>query len=84
MKLLCIIIISCTYSLFCYPQGHINISLIDYIAEKIVNNPQILEECRTSSFFSVVSGMANAGYKPMGWNCIQEALIKNKTLIRKV
>ncbi|XP_021930969.1 uncharacterized protein LOC110835248 isoform X3 [Zootermopsis nevadensis] len=63
--------------------GHINISLIDYIAEKIVNNPQILEECRTSSFFSVVSGMANAGYKPMGWNCIQEALMKNKTLIRK-
>jgi hypothetical protein len=28
--------------------------------------------------------MANAGYKPVGWNCIQEALMRNKTLIRKV
>jgi hypothetical protein len=80
----CITRIYSSYSLFCFPQGHINISLIDYIAEKIVNNPQILEECRASSFLSLVSGMANAGYKPVGWNCIQEALMRNKTLIKKV
>lgn len=80
--LLCYIYIH--YSLFYFPQGHINISLIDYIAEKIVNSPHILEDCKASSFLSVVSGMANAGYKPRGWNCIQEALLRNTTLIRKV
>jgi len=68
----------------CFPQGHVNLSLIDYIGEKIVNNPQILEECRPSSFLSLVSGMANAEYKPAGWDCIQEALMRNTTLIRKV
>lgn len=63
--------------------GHVNISLIDYVGEKIVNNPDILKECKVSSFLSVVSGMANAEYKPMGWSCIQEALMSNTTLIGK-
>lgn len=58
--------------------------LIDYIGEKIVNKPDILRECKVSSFLSVVSGMANAEYKPLGWSCIQEAFMSNTTLIRKV
>jgi hypothetical protein len=32
----------------------------------------------------VVSGMAAAEYKPIGWNCIQEALMRNTAFIRKV
>jgi len=72
------------YIVFCFPQGHINISLIDYIGEKIVNKPDTLKECKVSSFLSVVSGMANVEYKPVGWPCIQEAFMSNTTLIRKV
>jgi hypothetical protein len=72
------------YTVLCFSQGHINISLIDYIGEKIVNNPNILKECKVSSFLSVVSGMANAEYKPVGWSCIQEALMSNTALVRKV
>jgi hypothetical protein len=74
----------CVYTVLCFPQGHVNISLIDYIGEKIVNNPDVLKECKVASFLSVVSGMANAEYKPIGWSCIQEALMTNTTLIRKV
>jgi len=72
------------YIVFCFPQGHVNISLIDYIGERIVNKPDTLRECKVSSFLSVVSGMANAEYKPVGWSCIQEAFMSNTTLIRKV
>lgn len=72
------------YIVFCFPQGHVNISLIDYIGEEIVNKPDTLRECKVSSFLSVVSGMANAEYKPVGWSCIQEAFMSNTTLIRKV
>jgi hypothetical protein len=74
----------CVYILFCFPQGHVNISLIDYIGEKIVNKPDTLKECKVSSLLSVVSGMANADYQPVGWSCIQEAFMSNTTLIRKV
>lgn len=74
----------CVYIVFCCLQGHVNISLIDYIGEKIVNKPDTLKECKISSFLSVVSGMANAEYKPVGWSCIQEAFMSNTTLIRKV
>ncbi|XP_033608909.1 uncharacterized protein LOC111868360 isoform X2 [Cryptotermes secundus] len=63
--------------------GHINISLIDYIGEKIVNNPQIVKDCKAGALLSVVSGMAAAEYKPVGWNSIQEALMTNTALISK-
>jgi hypothetical protein len=65
-------------------QSHINISLIDYIGEKIVNNPQILKDCKAAAVLSVVAGMAAAEYKPVGWDCIREALTTNTALIRKV
>jgi hypothetical protein len=74
--------ITCTS--FYFLQGHINISLIDYIGEKIVNNPENVKDCKASALLSVVSGMAAAEYKPVGWNCIQEALTTNTTLVRKV
>lgn len=86
-KTWCVLKLHCyciTHTSFCFPQGHINISLIDYIGEKIVNNPQIVQDCKAGAFLSVVSGMAAAEYKPVGWNCIQEALMTNTALISKV
>ncbi|KAJ4447952.1 hypothetical protein ANN_09962, partial [Periplaneta americana] len=63
--------------------GHVNIGLIDYLGEKIVNNPKLVQECKSVIYFSLVSGIANADYKPESWDCIKDALLTNNVLCSK-
>ncbi|PSN30798.1 hypothetical protein C0J52_15293 [Blattella germanica] len=50
---------------------------------KITDNPQIGETCKASAFIGFISGMANADYKPPGWDSIQQSLLKNPIMEAK-
>ncbi|XP_063231183.1 uncharacterized protein LOC134535819 isoform X2 [Bacillus rossius redtenbacheri] len=54
---------------------HVCIDLLEYIAQHLVKNPKLVEECRTSTLMMFVRGLAAAGYKPDNWNSIKEALL---------
>ena len=61
-----------------------NISLIDYLTEKIINDPTIGETCKPSTLLNFLSGVANADYKPVGWDRIRHTLLRNPFMEKKV
>lgn len=63
--------------------NHVNLALIDYLVEKIINDPTIGETCKPSSLLGFLSGVANASYIPAGWDCIRHILLKNPFMEEK-
>ncbi|KAJ9599840.1 hypothetical protein L9F63_009880, partial [Diploptera punctata] len=62
---------------------HVNLPLIDYLTDKIINDPKIGETCTPSLLLAYTTGVANADYKPAGWDRIQHILSNNLRMSEK-
>lgn len=60
-----------------YYLSHTQIRLIDYLAAKCFENPQVLSEAPFTSMMILVNGLAAADYKPIFWESMQEIILAN-------
>ncbi|XP_066995295.2 FAST kinase domain-containing protein 2, mitochondrial isoform X2 [Anabrus simplex] len=63
--------------------GHVDTDLLDYIGEKIMQNPEAFINSRPSVLFSVVTGYSKANYEPVDWTSIKYIILKHKLLIQQ-
>ena len=61
-----------------------NLALIDYLSQKILSNPTIGETCKPSTLLGFLSGLANADYKPDGWDSIKQIVVRNPVMEKQV
>lgn len=64
-----------------YLQAHTNIELIDYLSEKVTENPKVLQDCRPNSLLSLVTGLSNTNYRPAGWDLMQDIILTNDIIL---
>ncbi|XP_047115538.1 uncharacterized protein LOC124795518 isoform X1 [Schistocerca piceifrons] len=60
--------------------GHSSIKLLDYIANIVANDPNVLESAEPNTIFALTSGMSSANYGTKYWNVIEKSILKNKIM----
>ncbi|KAK9497099.1 hypothetical protein O3M35_004476 [Rhynocoris fuscipes] len=57
--------------------GHISIELLDYLLQKIEKDFSLIENCSTLILFTIISGLAQADYRPVNWSVFEPLILKN-------
>lgn len=57
---------------------HVNNSLLDYIAAKCFEDPNLLTAANSSTIQCIIDGLKIADYKPVFWDTIREALMTSE------
>lgn len=55
----------------------INIDLLNYLSQKIIENPEEINKARPSLFFNIITGFSTANYTPPQWDSIKTIILQN-------
>lgn len=58
-------------------QAFTHLPLLEYLSDKIMDDPDTLSDCQPSVLFHFVNALSNGNYKPENWDSIQEKIFIN-------